>query len=400
MRLRLLSALTVVSAGLLAAACGSKTSEGLPEDPKDGVRGTGAGADGGPGGQGGLGPDFGSEEGGAAGRCQPNPANYEIPDNGCDDDGDGQVDNPTACDQGLAVTGDAADFAKALGLCRTVRANDSTGWGIVSATFSSGYGTTAAAPVVQHGILPKFGQVLTPREGLSLGVLSSGEAREYPPVVAGSPRNFKNAVAVGGDDATLPPGYPKAAAGCPTTNTANDMVVLKLQVRAPANAQGFSFDFNFFSGEWPEYVCTRYNDAFIAFLTSEAFNGGKPDNISFDSQNNPVSVNNGFFDRCTPNAQTGCRGTVTKTASCAGGVAELLGTGFGEPAAAFCGGAQTTPGGATGWLTTKAPVKGGEVFTLEFMIWDTGDHYLDSSVLLDNFKWEPGPVQTKTERPK
>jgi hypothetical protein len=42
----------------------------------------------------------------------------------------------------------------------------------------------------------------------------------------------------------------------------------------------------------------------------------------------------------------------------------------------------------------------GEVITLDFYLWDTGDGRYDSSVLLDRFAWEPGPVQTRTERPR
>ena len=55
--------------------------------------------------------------------------------------------------------------------------------------------------------------------------------------------------------------------------------------------------------------------------------------------------------------------------------------------------------GATGWLTSQAPVSPGEEFTLEFMIWDAGDGILDSSVLLDNFTWVEGEVTTATDRP-
>src|SRR5690348_4331465 len=64
--------------------------------------------------------------------CNPNPANYDVPGNGCDDDGDGTVDNTPTCDTGLALTGPAGDMAKALGLCQ---AADSTHWGIVSAKY-------------------------------------------------------------------------------------------------------------------------------------------------------------------------------------------------------------------------------------------------------------------------
>ena len=36
----------------------------------------------------------------------------------------------------------------------------------------------------------------------------------------------------------------------------------------------------------------------------------------------------------------------------------------------------------------KAPVKPGEIFNLDFYIWDTGDLRFDSTVILDNFQWE------------
>jgi hypothetical protein len=48
---------------------------------------------------------------------------------------------------------------------------------------------------------------------------------------------------------------------------------------------------------------------------------------------------------------------------------------------------QVKRGGGTAWLTTKAPVTPGEIFNLDFYIWDTGDLRFDSSVILDNFQW-------------
>jgi hypothetical protein len=37
--------------------------------------------------------------------------------------------------------------------------------------------------------------------------------------------------------------------------------------------------------------------------------------------------------------------------------------------------------------------------TLQLIIWDTGDPNWDSSVLLDHFRWQPGPTMTGTVRP-
>jgi hypothetical protein len=205
---------------------------------------------------------------------------------------------------------------------------------------------------------------------------------------------------------TAPPGFPKPAKGCKQNNNVNDVISLKLQVKAPPNVSGVKFDFNFYSGEWPAFVCSDFNDGFVAYLSAKGFNNGTPDNMSFDKDGNPVSVNNGFFDRCTPNVQTGCADGNNITSKCPSGPAELGGTGFGIPgqwcsSQLFQSGSDSnsTNGGATGWLTSQAPVQPGETFTLELMIWDTGDGVLDSSVLLDNFTWVQGNVDTSTSRP-
>ena len=60
-----------------------------------------------------------------------------------------------------------------------------------------------------------------------------------------------------------------------------------------------------------------------------------------------------------------------------------------------------TLGGATGWLTTSAPIAGGEQFTIDFMIWDAGDGLLDSLASIDNFQWIGGTqvMEPMTQRP-
>ena len=87
-----------------------------------------------------------------------------------------------------------------------------------------------------------------------------------------------------------------------------DRISVKLSIKVPKNARGFRVDFDFWSGEWPDYVCSKFNDGFLIILKISAFNNGKPENIAFDAQGGPLSVNNGFFDRCTASTQTGCRG--------------------------------------------------------------------------------------------
>ncbi len=189
-----------------------------------------------------------------------------------------------------------------------------------------------------------------------------------------------------------------------------DTVRLHLKMRAPETAKGISFDFRFFSREYPYYVCSKYNDFFLALLTDE--NGqpivtdtsDTPDgNISFDRAGNPISVNNAFFTTC---AASPCSGVFEKamsdkcpammscdasTQTCGG---DLCTDGMTELAAyypEFYSGTGDDPkvkrGGGTAWLTTKAPVNPGEIFNLDFYIWDTGDLRFDSSVILDNFQW-------------
>ncbi len=367
----------------LAAACSSSDRRSGFSDPSGG--GT-----------------FGGETEGHV--CAPNRQNYDIPGNNCDDDDDGTVDNPPTCDDGASTSGGAEDFARAMGIC--TRAADA-GYGLVSASFTRGYGKTATPNAEQHGILPKFGNVVRPREGGRLGVLSTGYAQEFngapnqPFGGKGNGKDWTSSLAFQGltDPGALPPGFPKPSSGCPIESKVYDVVSLKLQLKAPRNASGLRLDFNFYSGEWPAFICSNFNDGFIAYLTAQGFNGGVADNVSFDSNNNPVSVNNGFFDRCTSGIQTGCLGPHRALSKCPGGTEELLGTGFGI-IGEWCPNETSVSGGATGWLTSQAPVQQGETFTLELILWDTGDGMLDSSILLDNFTWAEGQVVTITDRPR
>jgi hypothetical protein len=402
--------------GLLAlvpvAACsGNNGGSGFGDDdggPSGSSSGGSGGSSGGSGGSSGSSSGnigtFGDASTDAPGQCPPcDPGNVNLPNSNCDLDCSGTTTPPGPCDTGLPSTGSANDFAQAIGICQQASGSK---WGLVSATYTQGYNSSKAPNAGQHAILGGFGSVIKPREGANLGVLSSGYANMCDDANPGASCSgsgqgdpyFKGAQAGMTGPGTAPPGYPKSTAECPVLPSVNDTIGVTLQIRVPNNAQGFSFDFDFYSGEWPEYVCTEYNDSFVAWLNSTAWAGtGNDLNISFDSMNNPVSVNNGFFDRCTANTTTGCMGSKSGTAACGGGPSELQGTGF-YNLGNYCG-AQSTGGGATGWLTTKAPVKGGEVITLQFIIWDTGDQNWDSSVLVDNLTWYGTAQTTGTSRP-
>lgn len=326
---------------------------------------------------------------------------YDVPGDNCDNDDDGQIDNPPSCDADLAERGSAEEIARAIGICD--RASDK-GYGLVSARFTRGYQRTEEPAPEQHGVLGKFGNVIRPREGERLAVISTGYAQEFngaPDAAFGGSSSRDWHGAVPGGTGSAPPGFPKGAENCPQSMDVNDVIDVKLELKAPKNASGFKFDFNFHSAEWPAFICSDYNDGFIAYLSAASYNGGKPDNISFDARKNPVSVNNGFFDRCTPGVGLGCQSpTAGGKSKCPGGPAELAGTGFGIIGDA-CGQSEpSTLGGATGWLSSTAPIQAEETFTLELVLWDTGDGILDSSVLLDNFYWLAGQVTTSTERPE
>lgn len=390
----------LITTSIATLACSSAKSSGFDETESDAGNGTAGG-----------GTLSGEKVGGGGKACAQALGNYDIPGNNCDDDGDGTVDNPTTCDTGLSGTGGSAeDLAKAIGICATASKD---GYGLVTASFTRGYSVTQAPKPQQHGMLAKFGNVIKPREGKALGILSTGFAQEFnggsnTPFGGGGGSVEPNGVDWWGSPGSgkAPPGFPKAASGCDQLDIVQDVISLKLELKAPQNASGVKFDFNFYSGEWPAYICSPFNDGFIAYLSAKGFNRGVPDNMSFDSKKNPVSVNNGFFDRCTPGVMTGCAEQAkAATSQCPNGTAELAGTGFGINGK-WCrshdnGGNDTsTNGGATGWLTSQAPVQGGETFTLELMIWDTGDGFLDSSVLLDNFGWVEGAVSVITDRPR
>ena len=406
--------LSFAALGAMLVACSSAKSGSGFDTSSSNARDGGGGGGGGPGSSG-------------------DPGSFDDGDAGTQGGGgtDGPVDTTPACDNGLAIDDSRAEsFAKAIGICTTAAAQ---GFGLVSATYSKAFGSTAPPHAGQWGLLPKFGSVIKPREGATLGALSTGYAREYdnPQGTHVSTRAAECAwsglpgscpVGVASDfvnsspdgplqgtnypTAVAPPGFPQSGSSCPQGDSVNDMIDVKLVLKAPPDATGFRFDFDFYSSEWPNFVCSTFNDAFVAYLTS----ADKTDNISFDANNNPIAINNNFLNRCTPGAPLGCNRTngdvpdsPLSTSTCAGGVGELDGTGYATQAQTLCdNGADVsaTLCGATGWLSTEAAIKAGEQFTLEFMIWDAGDGILDSTVLIDHFQWIGGtPAVPGTQRP-
>jgi hypothetical protein len=301
------------------------------------------------------------------------------------------IPDPDApCDKDIAID-DAEPLraAAALGICKIADLEDDTSWGIVSARWSMVNGAVPidVAPFhLGHGVLPSFGNEVIPLEGERILVLSSGTARRPGDPDYSKPQGFDKKYG-----SPPPQGFPKESPTCPgvVTGPTRDDIALELELRPPPGAQSIAFDFDFFTWEWPDYVCSTFNDFFVALL--EPFPAKQTDgNISFDSENNPVSVNNGLVRVCTCDGGPPCNAPPVnplKSYDCKLGHTRLAGTGFEGHA-------------ATGWLRTKAPVNSGSSFKLRFGIYDSGDGVLDSTVLIDNFRWLGDPSDGPGTRPK
>jgi hypothetical protein len=282
------------------------------------------------------------------------------------------------CDDGLAIdTSDPLDAAHAIGLCA----------GVVSARWVMPDGSAPPTdPVLSaryhigHGVLDDFGPNLAVREGHHLLAISSGAARRPDDPDFFSPSGYDKDY-----DANAPAGFPRPSAACPGVQGGDphDAIALELELQAPDWAKGFAFDFDFYTYEWPMYVCSQYNDFFIALL-SPIPTGQSDGDISYDPMGNPISVNAAFVNVCS------CVGGPPCPAgghpyTCSRGNAELMGTGFDEDSGHA----------ATGWLTSTAPVEPGQTITLRLTIYDSADGILDSTALIDKFRWLPrSPVVT------
>ncbi|HEY2516299.1 MAG TPA: choice-of-anchor L domain-containing protein [Polyangiaceae bacterium] len=334
--------------------------------------------------------------------CDPNrnPGALDTPADGIDEDCNGKADDePTGCDVGATLASvDAYQAALAVDVCRKT-SDSATGkartWGVTSAAFVApdSAGTCNAASCTSdpnfslgHGNVAHLG-VNQPQQGSRMLALSSGTARD--PTDPGY-------LSVGGFDKGYTTGYatgfPLPAPACPgvTTGIPHDGAGLRLTIRVPTNATSLSFNENFFSYEFPEFVCSKYNDAFTVEMAPKPAGISSP-NLVFDTFGNPLSVNNVMLQVCAPQTAGG------KQFACVLGPAALQDTGFdgtdGGPAHA-----------ATGWLTTQVPIDPslrGKDITLLFAAWDSGDGALDSTVLIDNltFSTLPGGATTVVTTP-
>ena len=270
-----------------------------------------------------------------------------------------------------------SDYAKAIGICQTTT-EDSGVWGLISAKITAPSGNADNVHAGSNGLLSALGNIIKPKAGSYMLALTSSSL--------GNP--IANTNYDGGTTSSAPQdwvtangeGFPSAPScgdgSSGTSGGVHDAVMLEMRIRTPENAKSFSFNIYFLTAEYPSYICSKFNDFFIALLDS-SYTSSDTDlqnpldqNLAMDALGNPVSVNlapAGLFTQCVnveDKGVTSCTGTE-----------ELQGTGF-------------ESNGGTGWLTTRGNVVGGEVITLRLAIWDLSDHLSDSLVLIDNFRWD------------
>jgi len=319
-----------------------------------------------------------------------NPGAIEIPFNSVDDDCNADTpDNALAgsCSASAKFSGvTPEDLARAMDICQLTdevpASEQERTWGLIEATFRHANNDLPSASRIndmsnqQAAVLANFGSNVAPQSGVTMAAMSSGVMRDAndPGFVNPDPgTNFGQTgdppidflAAHGG---SLPSGQ-SCNGACPAGSGANDSVSINLRIRVPTNVDSFSYRFKFTSSEYPNYLCSYYNDFHLALLDSGAPGIPADKNIALDAFGNPVSVNNVNFEVCSP---TGCY-------TCPEGTAELAGTGFDD----LNGAASTV------WLEATAPVVPGEIITLRLMIFDASDGSDDSSVLLDDFQWHP-----------
>jgi len=361
-----------------------------------------------------------------------NPGALEYPGNDVDDDcnpatADGDpyptCSTKAAADMDIATQGivSSTKLVKAMDLCQFTQENPPTPkdkkWGVISSNLTLADGTEVVVPKnIQVGVLPNFGPNVLPQYGETVAALSSGTARRDGDPGYVHPQNGLAAGQVGTFNAATqspaPPAYvaanggvlPSPCGNCMGNNctTAYDSVALRIRIRPPTNAKSFSYRFNFFSAEYPEFLCEDFNDFFVALIDGNSNPEIPADkNIAFDSQLNPVSANNAFFNVCFP-------AVGAPPGSCSGGTQELVGNGMGGWNGSI------TDGGATGWLQNDVPlaliqnpnnpgdptdkIPLAETFDLQLIVWDAGDHNVDSIVLLDKFRWNLDPATLLTHQ--
>jgi uncharacterized repeat protein (TIGR01451 family) len=183
------------------------------------------------------------------------------------------------------------------------------------------------------------GLTVFPSHGPTFGVLSSGDAANVD-----DPGAFASTTNGGGNV---------------RGNTDLDVTILRADLSVPPGRNCLSFDFQFLSEEYPNFVGSSVNDAFVAELDTSTWTTDDsdiiaPNNFAFGPDGQVISINS-----------TGVAG-----------MSAANGTGT-----SFDGG--PSEGGATQLLRASTPITPG-AHSLYLSIFDQGDTIYDSAVFLDN----------------
>lgn len=162
---------------------------------------------------------------------------------------------------------------------------------------------------------------------------------------------------------------------------ANDLVSFHFDVEVPAGTFGYEVDLAWFSAEFPERAGDPANDLLVWWQSSEKYTG----NLA------TISTTSGVPE---PMSATGLAEYIVSQTDVTGTGALVTGTGFSGSTTSPCSplGLGTYPqcplGATTGWLTLRGPVNPTETVTTIVALFDQGDRNLDTTVLIDNWRWD------------
>jgi len=177
-----------------------------------------------------------------------------------------------------------------------------------------------------------------PRDGKSYAILSTGDAR-----FAGRPNNA--------------PDFGRGSGG-PFVRGARDVVILRIDLRVPAGTSCLSLRFRYLTEEFPEFVSSPFNDAFIAETGDTTWTTSSNDDPTISAPGNFAQTADG----------------------------KLISVNASGPTALSSGNAKgTTYDGATRILRASTPISRGNR-RLYLSIFDQGDRQFDSAVFLDRLE--------------
>jgi len=167
---------------------------------------------------------------------------------------------------------------------------------------------------------------------------------------------------------------------------ANDLIYFRFEVTVPDGTFGYQVDLAWFSSEFPARVDQGNNDLFVWWQSSQAFTGN-------------IATLDG-----APMSATGLRPFIVEPNNpytATGNSPKLQDTGFEGVVNASCsfpwGTFNNCPSGATtGWMTLEGRTQPGENLVILAALFDQGDRELDTTVLMDNWRWKCAGCQLGT----